>query len=208
MEKDIEKIKMQMKEKRSRNYEKKDKTNVSNNILYKIGLKFLITILLTISTLIILKKFPNLKDKFYNEIYEKNISFASINHFYKNTFGSPIPFSDYFENKIKPVFNEKLTYYSSEQYQDGVKLMVANNYLVPSLESGMVVFIGDKDNYPNTIIIEQVNGINVWYSNIENINVNLYDYIDKGTLLGSTINDELYLVYKKDGKTLDYNDYI
>ncbi len=86
--------------------------------------------------------------------------------------------------------------------------MVANNYLVPSLESGMVVFIGDKDNYPNTIIIEQVNGINVWYSNIENINVNLYDYIDKGTLLGSTINDELYLVYKKDGKTLDYNDYI
>ncbi len=207
MDKDIEKIKMQMKQKRYKTSEKKNKPSY-NSILYKTGIRFLITILLTVATLIILKKYPNLKDKFYNEVYEKNISFASINHFYKNIFGSPIPFSDYFESKTKPVFNEKLTYYKSEEYQDGVKLIVDKNYLVPSLESGMVVFIGDKDNYPNTIIVEQVNGINVWYSNIENINVDLYDYIDKGTLLGSTINDELYLVYKKDGKVLDYNDYI
>ena len=204
---DIEKLKMQMKEKKYKKYdEKKNKTDT--NFFYKFGLKILTIILLTIITLIVLKKYPKLKDKFYEEIYEKNISFASINHLYKNFFGNPIPFSDYFESKIKPVFHEKLTYYKSEDYLDGVKLIVDKNYLIPSLESGMVIFIGDKDNYPNTVIIEQVNGINVWYSNIENINVNLYDYIDKGTLIGSTISDELYLVYKKDGKILDYNDYL
>lgn len=206
MENDIEKLKIQMKEKRNKKYEKKDKK--INRFLYKMLIKILIIILLTILTLILLKKYPKFKSKFYEEVYENNISFAKVNHLYKNLFGNPIPFSDYFESKTKPVFNEKLTYYKSEDYLDGVKLIVDKNYLIPSLESGMVVFIGDKDNYPNTVIIEQVNGINVWYSNVENINVNLYDYIDKGTLIGSTITDELYLVYKKDGKILDYNDYL
>lgn len=206
MENDIEKLKIQMKEKRNKKYEKNDKK--INKFLYKTLIKILIIILLTIVTLILLKKYPKFKSKFYEEVYENNISFAKVNHLYKNLFGNPIPFSDYFESKTKPVFNEKLTYYKSEDYLDGVKLIVDKNYLTPSLESGMVIFIGDKDNYPNTVIIEQVNGINVWYSNIENINVNLYDYIDKGTLIGSTITDELYLVYKKDGKILDYNDYL
>lgn len=206
MENDIEKIKMQMKQKRVNNYN--DKEIIKTNFLYRIGIKISIVLLLTISTLIILKKYPDLKEKFYQKVYEENISFASINHLYKNIFGSPIPFSDYLESKIKPVFNEKLKFYKSETYQDGVKLIVDKNYLVPSLESGMVIFVGDKDNYPNTIIIEQVNGIDVWYSNLENINVTLYDYIDKGSLIGSTIDDELYLVYKKDGKVLDYNDYL
>ncbi len=207
MDNDINKIKLEIKAKRLSNYETK-KNNSNNNFFYKFGLKVLFVILLTISILIILKKYPNLKEKFYTEVYEKNISFASINNLYKNTFGNPIPFSNYFESKTKPVFSEKLHYYQSSKYQDGVKLVVDKNYLVPSLESGMIVFIGDKDNYPNTVIIEQVNGIDVWYSNLENINVNLYDYIDKGSLIGSTIDDNLYLVYKKDGKVLDYNDYI
>ena len=206
MENDIEKIKLEMKKKRFNNLEKKESSN--SNFFYKIGFKILIVSLLTISTLIVLKKYPNLKEKFHEEVYEKNLSFASINHLYKNVFGSPIPFSNYFESKTAPVFNEKLRYYKSQDYQDGVKLIVDNNYLVPALESGMIVFIGDKDNYPNTVIIEQVNGIDVWYSNIENINVNLYDYVDKGSLIGSTIGEELYLVYKKDGKVLDYNAYI
>lgn len=206
MNNDIEKIKLEMKRKR-------ENKNINipikkNNLIYKFGMKILFIILLTISTLIILKKYPNLKETFYKEVYEKNISFATINNYYKNIFGGPIPFSDYFEDKLKPVFNEKLSYYKSKDYLDGVKLTVDNNYLVPSFESGMVVFVGDKENYPNTVIIDQINGVSVWYSNIENITVNLYDYVDKGVLIGSTINDELNLVYKKDGEILDYNDYI
>ena len=204
MDNNIEKVKARIKSKRYNFNENKK----NNNVLYNFFIKFLIVILFTVSTLIVLKKYPSLKEKFYINIYENNISFASINHMYQNIFGSPIPFGDYFESKIKPVFNEKLSYYKSEDYQDGVKLIVDNNYLVPSLESGMVIFIGDKDNYPNTVIIEQVNGVDVWYSNIENINVNLYDYIDKGTLVGSTIDDKLYLVYKKNGEIIDYHDYI
>ncbi len=203
---DIDEIKKRIKNKRliQEKYQEPKKTN---NI-YKFSIKILIVVLLTISTLIILKKYPNLKNKFYSEIYEKNISFASINNLYQKTFGNPIPFSEYFKNKTEAVFNEKIKYYQTEDYQDGVKLTVDNNYLVPNIESGMVIFIGDKENYPNTIIVEQVNGIDVWYSNIENVTVNLYDYIDKGKLIGSTIDNKLNLVFKKNGEILNYNDYL
>ena len=54
--------------------------------------------------------------------------------------------------------------------------------MVPILESGIVLYIGEKENYGQTIIIEQIDGVEVYYSNI-NSNVKLYDYIEKGNLL-------------------------
>ena len=72
----------------------------------------------------------------------------------------------------------------------------------------MVVFIGKKEGYGNTIIVQQVNGVDLWYGNINNSNVKLYDYIEKGEILGDTLNNDLYLVYKKEGSTVNYEEYI
>ena len=36
----------------------------------------------------------------------------------------------------------------------------------------------------------------------------LYDYVEKGKLLGETKDNNLYLVYQKDGQYLDYKEYI
>ena len=47
----------------------------------------------------------------------------------------------------------KLKYNNISIYHDGIKLEVSDNYLVPALKEGMVLFIGDKDNYGKTIII-------------------------------------------------------
>ena len=35
----------------------------------------------------------------------------------------------------------------------------------------------------------------------------MYDYISKGSLIGE-VNSELYLVFMKDGKVMNYEDYI
>ena len=91
---------------------------------------------------------------------------------------------------------------------DGVKLTVSDKYLVPNQLSGLVVFIGKKDGYGNTIIIQQANGIDLWYGNIDVTNVKLYEYVEEGTLIGTTKDNILYLVYKKDGKVIDYQKYI
>lgn len=168
--------------------------------------QILITSLLTVITLIVLKSNIKVKEIFYEQIYQKNISFAVINNWYQNKFGSPIPFSNLLEEKTEAVFQEKITYSSKEKYEDGVKLTVNSNYLVPSMETGMVIFVGEKENYGNTVIIEQVNGIEVWYSNIKS-SVKIYDYIEKGSLIGEA-DGTLYLVFKKDGNILNYEDYI
>jgi murein DD-endopeptidase MepM/ murein hydrolase activator NlpD len=93
-------------------------------------------------------------------------------------------------------------------YNNGVALSVDKEYLIPVLNSGIVIFVGEKEDYGKAVIIEQTNGIDVWYGNIDNLNVKLYDYVEDGSLIGETISDKLYLVFKKDGKALDYKKYI
>lgn len=197
MDNDIKMIKSKIKKKNK-------KTNKNRSSLYGFISKLLITIILTLITLILLKSNNKLKTFFYNKVYDNNISFATINKWYENYFGSSIPFKELVEKDTKAVFNNKLEYSKKEKYLDGVKLSVDKNYLVPILESGMVVYIGKKEEYGNTVIVQQVNGVDVWYGNINNPNVKLYDYVEKGKLLGDVKNNNLYLVFKKDGKVLSY----
>lgn len=168
--------------------------------------KFLFTVLLTVVTLIVLKANTKLKAPFYKYVYEDNISFAEINKTYKKYFGSQIPFSDMFK-ETKTVFNEKLKYNNKKEYKEGVELEVDNSYLVPAIEEGMVVFVGEKEHYGKTVIVSGTNGVDIWYGNI-NSNVKLYDYIDKNSLLGESIDKKIYLVFKKDSNILNYEDYI
>ena len=197
MDNDIKMIKSKIKKKNK-------KTNKNRSSLYGFISKLLITIILTLITLILIKSNNKLKTFFYNKVYDNNISFATINKWYENHFGSSIPFKELVEKDTKAVFNNKLEYSKKEKYLDGVKLSVDKNYLVPILESGMVVYIGKKEEYGNTVIVQQVNGVDVWYGNINNPNVKLYDYVEKGKLLGDVKNNNLYLVFKKDGKVLSY----
>ena len=107
-----------------------------------------------------------------------------------------------------PVFNEELTYESKDPYLDGTKLKVTPNYLVPILAEGLVVFIGEKENYGNVIVIESLDGIDIWYGYIKEPTVKLYDYVKKGAYLGATDDTYLFLAYQKDGQFLDYNQYL
>ena len=44
--------------------------------------------------------------------------------------------------------------------------------------------------------------------NMDGVNVSLYDYVESGKLLGTTLDNKLYLVYEKDNEYLDYSEYI
>lgn len=198
---DIDEIRKEIR----KNKNKKTKEKKSYNKITK----FLITIVITLLALILLKSNNNFKTFFYKNVYDKNFSFSKVNKVYKDIFGTPIPFSNLLnKNKTSLVFNEKLEYSDKSKYLDGVKLTVSNNYLVPTQVNGMVVFIGEKENYGKTVIISGTDGVDIWYSNMKTTSVKLYDYLEKGSLIGETNDTTLYLVYKKDGKVLNYEDYI
>ena len=180
----------------------------NKNFWFKQITRLCFSLILLFTTLIILKAKPEFKDVVYKQVYEKNISFSTINSIYEKYAGSALPFDNLFKGKINSVFNETLEYNDANKYLDGVKLTVTSNYLVPALDSGLVIFIGEKENYGNTIIIQQANGIDVWYSGIGTASVKLYDYVDKGAFVGEVAENTFYLVFKKDGEALNYQDYI
>lgn len=169
--------------------------------------KVLITILIFLVGMILVKDNSKYKNTIINNVYEKSFKFTKLKDLYEKYFGKVLSV-DKIVSEDEKVFNEKLSYKKLSKYKDGIKLEVSNKYMVPSLESGIVVFIGEKEGYGNTIIVEQVNGVDVYYSNINPSNIKLYDYIEKGKLLGEVKDNKLYMVFQKDGKYLNYKKYL
>lgn len=200
MELEIEKIRQNIKKK------KQKEVIVEKNSFPKYVTKFLCMVVITLLCLIGLKKNENFKKAFYENVYQKNFSFAYVKDIYQKYFGSTLPIDKLLGHDTEPVFSEKFVYKKKESYLDGSKFIVDNQYLVPILESGMIVFIGEKEGYGNTVIVQQVDGVDIWYANITS-NVKLYDYIEKGDVLGETKGNYLYMVIKKDGNNIAYDEY-
>ena len=187
------------------------KNNNEDNILHKYLKNFftrcLLTIIIFLSLAIAIKTNKEYKNIIYKNIYQTNLSFSTFKKLYKEHLGG-ISFIDNIIDDTKPVFNNKLEYKSASKYYDGVSLEVDNNYLVPVINSGIIVYIGKKEKYGNCIIIQGIDGIDITYSDISNSASKLYDYVEEGELLGEIKGNKLNLIYSKNGKVLNYEDYL
>ena len=189
------------------NKKSKKEDSVFKKYLTNLCIKCLLVVVILLSLSIIYKSDSNLKDRISGYFFDDSISFTKINKLYDRYLGGILPIKNNIDSGVTEVFNEKLSYGSTSIYYDGVKLEVNDNYLVPSLEEGMVVFIGDKENYGKTVIIENLDGVDYWYGNITNTSLKLYDYVEKGTLVGE-VQSNLYMVFSRNGKYLNYEEYI
>ena len=169
--------------------------------------RVLITVIIFLVGMILVKSSADFKNGIVEEVCIKNFQFTKILDLYEKYFGNILSIDKLAVNE-QAVFKEKLSYKNAHTYLDGVKLKVDKNYMVPVLESGIVIFVGEKDKYGSTIIVEQVDGVDVYYSNVSSDGVKLYDYVEKGSLLCEAKDENLYLVFQKDGKFLNYKDYI
>ena len=148
-----------------------------------------------------------IKSFIFDKIYNHNVSFAFIKKYYNKYLGDIIPFESISPQK-KVISLNKIEYIEKSTYNNGVKLKLDNNYLIPILNDGIVIFIGEKEGFNNTIIIEDDNRVDYIYGNLDDINVKLYDYVKKGDLLGTVKDNSLYLMFEKDGNVIDYKKYI
>ena len=169
--------------------------------------RVLIVVIIFLVGMILVKSNSKAKNSILKQVYDTNFKFTKVKEIYQKYFGNILSI-DKLALEDKQVFQEELTYQKSKSYLDGVKLQVNDNYMVPALESGIVIFMGEQEGYGNTIVIEQIDGIDVYYSNISSDGIKLYDYVEKGSALGEVENNLLYLVFKKDGAVLDYKNYI
>ena len=183
----------------------KKESEKKNNRIIKLINKTLTAIFLGLVLLIVMEYSPKFKSYMQNEVLNKNISFGFIGKLYDKYFGDILPNTN--ENIVK-VFNEKLVYKNKEKYLDGYKLTVEKNYLVPTIESGVVVFMGEKEDIGNVITIEGENGTTITYGNIKNTDIKLYEYVSRGKYLGEVSDEILYITILKDGEYLDIETYL
>ncbi len=181
----------------------KVKISLNKKNINKLITKFMIAIIFFLISII----FTNYSDKnllLYKEyVFTESLPFTKIKGWYEDLFGEVLPTQD----NTQTVFNGKLVYKDISEYYDGEKLLVSKNTLVNNITSGVVVFSGEKDNYGNTVIIQGIDGVDIWYGNLENVSVSLYDYIEAGNVIGQTKDEYLYLVIKKDNEYIKYENY-
>lgn len=181
----------------------KVKISLNKKNINKLITKFMIAIIFFLISII----FTNYSDKnllLYKEyVFTESLPFTKLKGWYEDLFGEVLPTQD----NTQTVFNGKLVYKDISEYYDGEKLLVSKNTLVNNITSGVVVFSGEKDNYGNTVIIQGIDGVDIWYGNLENVSVSLYDYIETGNVIGQTKDEYLYLVIKKDNEYIKYENY-
>jgi len=181
----------------SKYYKKKNMS--SNNNLVWLN-KLLFSIILVLICLI----GSNFSSKF-NSLIKKNVledsfNFSKINNFYNKFIGSYIDNDD-----TVIVANTDII---EGESVDGSYLYNINKDEPISLKaSGIIVYIGDKDNLNDTVIVQGNDGVDIWYSNILISDYSLYDYVKKGEVLGTSLDNKYYLTIMKDGKKLKYEEY-
>lgn len=206
----VEIEKRRMKERR-KNYtsgsDSTDKTSATKSYVNFLITRILISIIIFFGAIILMNASTKFESFITEHVMKENISFSKIANIYNKYFGSIVPFESLIKDEAT-VFDEQMTYEQIAIFNDGYELTVEENYLVPILNSGIVVFIGEKEGLGNTIIIQGIDEIDYWYSNVQNLSCSLYDYVSKGDLLGTVDGTKLYLTFKKGTDYLDYDEVV
>lgn len=195
--------------KKNSKYNKSKKENKSfiSKFLFSITIKSLVVIILFLGSLIYIKMGDENKSNFKRVVYQNSLSFAKIYSVYKKYLGDVIPFKNIFKDNVKKVSNEKLSYESVKKENNGYVFTVSSDYAIPAIKSGIVIEVKKDNKYINVIKVQDKNGLNISYGYLNEVDVKLYDYIDKDEFIGKC-NKKLYLIFEKDNKYLSYEEYL
>ena len=184
-----------------------DNKNTLSKFLFTILIKSLRVVLLFLSSMRFIRQNDKNKKIFKEKVYNNSLSFAKIYNLYSKYLGDALPFKDTIKDDTKKVSNEKITYSSIKKEGDDYLLVVPSNYTLQSIKSGIVIEVKKDDKYKNIVKIQDKSGVNITYKNLNEVEVKLYDYVEKGEILGS-VSNKLYINFEKDGKYLSYEKYL
>ena len=167
--------------------------------------RVLITVIFVLGSIIFTNVSDDNKALYQKYVLEDSLEFTKINELYQSIFGDvDITKKDNPDSEV--VFGD-VTYTNIEPFKNGVKLTVDMNEAISVIASGIVVFIGEKEDLGNTIIIQGNDGADIWYSNITENDIKVYDYVEAGNILGSSNSENIYITINKDGEFINYEEY-
>jgi len=166
----------------------------------KIITKILLSLIFLFGSLI----FTSLKDEYlvlYKKyVFDETFNFMEFKKFYNKIAGIKKTSEDVM------VMGNALEYTDIKPHLNGQSLEIETDVPISVLSGGIVVFVGEKEGFNNTVIIQGSDGYDIWYGNLENIDAKIYDYIDRNKIIASA-SDNLYLLITKDSKYYTYEEY-
>ncbi|WP_227936721.1 M23 family metallopeptidase [Alkalihalobacillus deserti] len=159
------------------------------------------------------------------QTYEQELQFAAIANWYENQFGRPLALVPLNQDIAQGDPNEQveLAYampvlgtISQDFDQDGRGILVETgmNAKVEAVKGGLVKAVGraEDENLGKSVTVEHYDGTEAVYSMLDKVEVNMYDHIEVGHLIGTvTANTEaekgiFYFALKKDDQYINPSD--
>lgn len=161
--------------------------------------KILASILLFLLTAIIFRSPSSALDPvraFVASSMDKEFQFAAVSEWYEDQFGKPLallPFTEeeqaggeekeQDEKGAVPVTGKLLENF--EKNGQGIMIETGKGAAVQTIDDGIVTFAGVKEDLGKTVIVQHSDQSETWYGNLEEIKVDLYQFIDKREVVGT-----------------------
>ncbi len=187
-------------------YKKNQNSKDKSKYLESLFTRVLLGVIFILGSMIFINYKASNKELYKKYVFTESLAFHKFNQIYDKYMGKLV--NDQPSNTDEMVFNETISYRNIAKNLDGFDLEVGMGYLVPVIQSGIVVFDGDKEDYGHTVIVQGVDGVDIWYVGVNEHEVSLYDYIESGSLLGESASDNITIVLVKDGEYLDFEEYM
>lgn len=156
--------------------------------------------------------------EFVTKSMEEDFQFAAVSEWYENTFGKQLallPSTD----SSKEMESTKEIHYAlpasgkilEEFGENGqrITIEIGKDAAVEAMNGGFVRFIGQREGFGNTVVIQHADKSESWYGNLSKIDVSLYEYVEKGTQVGKATaaengaNGSFYFAIKEGEKFVD-----
>ncbi|MGM9988640.1 MAG: peptidoglycan DD-metalloendopeptidase family protein [Bacillaceae bacterium] len=146
-----------------------------------------------------------------SSLFNQDFQFAAVNNWLEMNFGQSLTFINDEKNKngsseLAVPANGRVLQGFQEDGQ-GVMVEVDPNAKVGAIKEGKVIYIGNKPNVNNTVVIQHDDNTESWYGNLEGISVKLYDQVKVRQVVGHAKEEsgkgQFYFALKKNEKFID-----
>lgn len=141
---------------------------------------------------------------YFSTTFTEEFQFAAVNQWYKSNFGNPLAFLiNDSERTNEPVeVNQDLSIPATGKIQEtfkdngeGVKIETSSKE-IKSIKEGYIIDIAKDPDTGLTVVIQHADNSYSSYGELEEINVSLYQFVDKGSEIGKIeLNDKNKGVY-------------
>jgi stage IV sporulation protein FA len=139
--------------------------------------------------------------QYVKHMMEQEFQFAAVSDWYEDQFGKPLALlpTKSADEESKQELNASNEYALPasgkilEDFGDNgqrIQIETGKGAGVEAMDEGLVHFVGIKEGFGKTVIVQHADKSETWYGNLEEIDVSLYEYISKGTMVGTAMDSE------------------